>query len=168
MNDFAAEKKPILVLGVGNSIQADDGVGVHAIEQLSSMTWPDDVELVDGGTAGLDLLATIDGRRKVIVIDAVDGSMKPGTIFRFTPDDIGKTTVRLDSLHQFGLLETLQMAELMDRAPDSCVIFGVQPETVDWGLTLTETVAVVLPRVIDEVSKEIAASVAEVREEMRK
>lgn len=166
MNDYRSDKKPILVLGVGNSIQTDDGIGVHVIEQLSQLSWPDSVELIDGGTAGLDLLATIEGRRKVIVIDAVDGGMDPGTMFRFTPDDIGNTTVRLDSLHQFGLLETLQMSQLMDRAPESCVIFGVQPKTVDWGLSLTDTVAAVVPRLIEEVSNEINAAAADHHEAM--
>jgi hydrogenase maturation protease len=138
-------------------------VGVHVVERLQTAPLPDEVELLDGGTAGLDLLAVVEGRHSVIVIDAVDGDMPPGTMYRFTPDQIETTTVRLDSLHQFGLLETLRMAELIGGAPESTVIIGVQPETIGWGEALTGTIEGALPRIIKQVRQEIDAAVESYR-----
>jgi len=163
MMDSNRLKKPILVLGVGNAIQTDDGVGVHAVSELQGLSLPSEVELLDGGTAGLDLLAAIEGRHAVIVIDAVNGEMPPGTMYRFTPDQIDDIAVRLDSLHQFGLLETIRMAELMGGAPSLVVIVGVQPDTIDWGESLTATVAAVLSRVIERVRLEIDQAVESYR-----
>jgi len=141
-------QKPILVLGVGNNLQTDDGVGVHAVAELMKMEWPEEVEIVDGGIAGLDLIAIVDSREYVIVLDAIDAGHPPGTIFKFTPEDISDSTMHCDSLHQIGLLETIQMAKLTGNAPKHTLILGVQPENVDWGLELTRTVQECLPRLI--------------------
>ncbi len=168
MNDRTDNKKPILVLGVGNTIQTDDGVGAYVIDRMQQSQRPDEVEFFDGGTAGLDLIATVEGRSFVIVIDAVDGGMAPGTMYRFTPEQIEDTTVRLDSLHQFGLLETLRMAELLGETPAQTVLIGVQPETVDWGLELTATIEAVVPRVIERVRLEIDEAVKSYRETAKK
>ena len=143
------------MLGVGNSLQIDDGVGVHAVAELLKMDWPAEVEIVDGGVAGLDLIAIIDKREYVIVLDAIDAGHKPGTVFRFAPEDIENQTVRYDSLHQIGLLETIQMAKLTGSAPKHTVILGVQPEKVDWGMELTETIRTCLPRLIELTKDEI-------------
>lgn len=148
-------QKPILVLGVGNNLQTDDGVGVHAVTELMKMEWPQEVELVDGGIAGLDLIAIVDGREYVIVLDAVDAGHAPGTIFKFTPEDISDTVKHYDSLHQIGLLETIQMAKLTGSAPRHTLILGVQPEIVDWGLELTTTIQDCLPRLISLAKEEI-------------
>ena len=78
------ERKPVLILGVGNSIQTDDGIGVHVINKMKEDPWPGYVELFDGGTLGYDLLGIIEGRKKIIVIDAVKGQQSPGTLYRFT------------------------------------------------------------------------------------
>ena len=143
------------MLGVGNSLQIDDGVGVHAVAELLKMDWPAEVEIVDGGVAGLDLIAIIDQREYVIVLDAIDAGHKPGTVFRFTPEDIENQTARYDSLHQIGLLETIQMAKLTGSAPKHTVILGVQPEKVDWGMELTETIRACVPRLIELTKEEI-------------
>lgn len=158
MDGIDNKHKRILVLGVGNILQSDDGIGVHAIEQMRGELDDFDVELIDGGTAGLDLLNLIEDRDAILVVDAVDGGHPPGTIYRFTPDDIGGQSLRMESLHQLGLLETLRMARLMGREPRNTVIIGVQPENVGWGLTLTDTVARQLPMVIRQVKKEIEAA----------
>ena len=147
--------KPILVLGVGNSIQMDDGIGVHAIAALRDHSLPDEVELFDGGTAGLDLLPVLQQRDTVIVIDAVDAGLEGGTLFRFTPDDIAAKKQHYDSLHQLGMLETLRMTRLLGTEPGRTVIFGVQPGTIDWGEELSEAVQNRLPRLIELVLEEV-------------
>lgn len=149
------DKKPILVMGVGNLIQQDDGVGVHVIREMESWDLPETVELFDGGTAGLDLTGTIEGRETLIVIDAVDAGAKPGTMFRFTPEDITVKFTHYDSLHQMGLLETLNMAKMQGIGPEQTIIFGVQPRVVDWGTELTPTVSVILPRLFELIREEL-------------
>lgn len=148
MKTTDGKAKPILLLGVGNILQRDDGIGVRAVEKLMEMDLPPLVEVIDGGIAGLDLLKIISDREVLIVIDAVDGGMKPGTIYRFTPEDLGGCSIRMDSLHQIGLLETLRMAELINGAPKQTVIIGVQPESIDWGLSPTKLLIEALPKVI--------------------
>ena len=147
--------KPILVIGVGNSIQMDDGIGIHLLAHLEKESLPDTVELFDGGTAGLDLLPFLQHRDTVIVIDAVDADMEPGTLFRFTPEDIAAKRQSYDSLHQLGLLETLKMAGLLGTAPAHAIIIGVQPGIIDWGEELSEPLRKRIPRIVELVLEEV-------------
>lgn len=160
MRQFEPQRKPILLLGVGNLLQADDGVGVHAVREMMKLGLPDSVEIIDGGTAGIDLSSLIEDRTRVIVIDAVDGGMEPGTLFRFAPEDIVLQPEGMNSLHQIGLLEAVRMAQLVGRAPEGAVIIGVQPAIVDWGMSLSEPVRNRLPRIISEAHKEIEKAVS--------
>ncbi|HAK95288.1 MAG TPA: hydrogenase maturation protease [Planctomycetes bacterium] len=152
----AAEKAPILVLGIGNILLRDEGAGVRAIEALSAAALPPGVETLDGGTSGADLLDVIAGRRRLIVVDAVDADAAPGTIVRFTPEELAADPARTVSLHEFGLLETLAAARLLGCAPDDVVVIGVQPKDVHAGLALSEEVAAALPRAVAAVVAEIA------------
>lgn len=150
------EQPPRLILGVGNLLLRDEGVGVHVISALRDRELPDDVELWDGGTASFDLLDTLAGRRQVIIIDAVRTGSEPGTIFRLTPEDISSSREQLTSLHQVGLLVTLNLAEhLLDSAPEEVVILGIEPKEIDWGLELSAEVEAVVPKVIELVMSEL-------------
>lgn len=152
------EQPPKLVLGVGNLLLRDEGVGVHVISALRDRELPPDVELWDGGTASFNLLDTLSSRRQVIIIDAVRTGSKPGTIFRFTPKDISASGEQLTSLHQVGLLETLNLAEhLPDSAPDEVVILGIEPKEIGWGLELSAEVEAAVPKVIELVIEELEA-----------
>ena len=84
----ATAKERILVLGVGNLLMGDEGVGIHAIRELMERTHPPHVDIIDGGTAGLDLLHVMEGYQKVLIIDAVDVGEEPGAILRFSPQDV--------------------------------------------------------------------------------
>ena len=147
-------RKPILILGVGNSIQMDDGIGVHVIDEMRKKPLPANIELFDGGTLGYDLLGTIEGRKKIVVVDAVKGQQPPGTLYKFSPEDVPNDN-NYDSLHQLGIIEAIRLAGLQDKAPDQTVIIGVEPEVIDWGLSLTDTVKEKIPRIIDMVMDEI-------------
>ena len=149
-------KQPILILGVGNTIQADDGIGVYVIKEMKKISLPQGMELLDGGTAGPDLIKHIEGRQKLIVIDAVKGGKEPGTIFRFTPEDIGLLPGRIDSLHQVGLFELLEMAELTGAKPQEVVIFGIEPQSIEWGLEPTKILKEKVPRVIEMIIEEVS------------
>ena len=146
-----------LVLGIGNILMRDEGVGVRVIEAMRDLPMPADVELLDGGTSGVDLVDEVADRTKVIVIDAVKTDGKPGTTFRFGPADLIRDTERALSLHEFGLLETLMAAEHLGCAPKEVVIFGIQPKEVSVGLELSAEVAEALPKVIELVLAEAEA-----------
>jgi len=149
--------KHTLVVGIGNILMRDEGVGVRVIEAMRDLPMPADIELLDGGTSGVDLVDEVADRTKVIVIDAVKTDGKPGTAFRFGPADLLRDTEGTLSLHEFGLLDTLMTAEHLGCAPKEVVIFGIQPKEVSVGLELSAEVAEALPKVIELVLAEAEA-----------
>ena len=140
-----------LVLGLGNLVHADDGVGVHAISALQlDPRVPAEAVLLDGGTQGLGLLHHIAGVRRLLVIDAIDTGEPPGTLMRFE----GKALRGLPgkaSVHQLGFADLMVALQLLGESPGEVVVFGVQPESTEWSAQLTESVANTLPRLIDNV-----------------
>lgn len=129
---------------------------MHVISALRGQELPDDVELLDGGTASFDLLDTLAGRRQVIIIDAVRTGSEPGTIFRFTPEDISVSREQITSLHQVGLLETLDLVDhLLDSPPEEVIILGVEPKEIGWGLELSAEVEAAVPKVIELIMSEL-------------
>lgn len=149
-------RRQILVLGIGNILLRDEGVGVRVIEQMQEMRLPDDVELVDGGTAGADLLDVLADRKKVIVIDAVQADCEPGTVLRFTADDLVRPDGVGVSLHELGLGEALTMTRQLGCAPENVVVFGIKPKATACGLELSDEIAALIPNVIKLVLEEIA------------
>ncbi len=149
-------RRPILVLGIGNILLRDEGVGVRVIEQMQKMHLPDDVELVDGGTAGADLLDVLAERRKVIVIDAVQADCEPGTVLRFTADDLVQPDGVAMSLHELGLGEALKMTRQLGCAPRDVVVFGIKPKDTGCGLELSEEVEASVSKVVELVMAEIS------------
>ena len=149
-------RPPILVLGIGNILLRDEGVGVRVIEQMQELRLPDDVELVDGGTAGADLLDVLAERQKVIVIDAVQAEAEPGTVLRFTADDLVRPDGVGISLHEMGLAEALTMTKQLGCAPEEVLIFGIKPKDITCGLELSAEIAPSVPEVIRLVLEEIA------------
>jgi len=151
-----ALRAPTLILGVGNILLGDEGVGVRVVETLHDKDLPEGVEVLDGGTASLDLLNSLADREKVIVIDAVQGGCEPGSIYRFTPDDVETPYEHATSLHQVGLLETLAIARQLGCTPREVIILGVEPASLEYGLGLSAQVAAAVPRAIDMVLAELA------------
>ncbi len=146
---------PTLVLGIGNILLRDEGVGVRVIEAMTRMEMPPDVELFDGATAGLDLVDALAERQRVVVIDAVDDDSEPGTVMRLTPDDLLTDEGRSTSLHELGLLETLTAAKQMGISTGEVVIIGVRPFNVECGLELSPQMQKLLPRLIELVLAEV-------------
>jgi hydrogenase maturation protease len=133
--------KPVVVLGLGNPLMADEGIGVYLVERLraSADDYPA-VDFVDVGTGGLSILYHIEARRKAIVIDCAFMDEPPGTIRRFTPEEVQSTKVLAhQSLHEADLIQIIAMARQLGQAPDEIVIFGIQPERVEPGLGLSRT-----------------------------
>lgn len=146
----------MLVLGVGNILLRDEGIGVFIVRELEKRDLPPEVELFDGGTAGMELLNVVADRKKVIVVDAVKGGDEPGTLYRFTPGDVTEERQLNASVHQVGLLEIIEMTDYLNCKPGKVVIIGVEPGRMEWGMELSPEIAGVVPRVIKLVMEEIS------------
>lgn len=143
-----------VVIGIGNLIKSDDGVGVHAVRQLEGRVG-EDVQLVEGSVYCADLFCFLEGKRKAVFIDAIDADEEPGAIFRFTPDEMKQKASFSLSVHDFGLYELIQTSDLMGQRPEEITIFAVQVENTEFGDELTERVAEALPRVCELVLEEL-------------
>ncbi|MCU0651317.1 MAG: HyaD/HybD family hydrogenase maturation endopeptidase [Candidatus Omnitrophica bacterium] len=143
------------IIGCGNLLMQDEGIGVHLVRHLQGQKLPDDVELVDGATGGFDLLEVIKEAQKVIIVDAIKAGGKPGDIYRFGPEDYQTESFPHTSLHDVSLKDIFEIIKLTGKLPQ-ITIFGVEPKTIDWGMELTDEVKVVLPRLGELVLKEIS------------
>ena len=149
----------ILILGIGNVLLTDEGIGVRALKELErKFTFPANVELLDGGTAGIELLRHIRNRDYLIIIDAMKCDQEPGTVVRVEGDDVPAAFRTRISPHQLGLSDLLAAAMLTDELPKNLVLFGVEPESIDIGLDLTETVEASLGELIGAVADELRAA----------
>ncbi len=130
-----------LILGVGNLLMSDDGVGVHAVRRLEARALPAGVELVDGGTCGLDLLQYFEDVDRLIVLDAANLGREAGAIVRLEGDDVPAFLALKVSPHEINLPELLFSAKLTGIYPRQVVVLGVQPATIETGVELSPPVA---------------------------
>ena len=152
-------KKETLILGVGNPLRRDDGIGPEVIHLLiedrtkknRTHKLSSDIELLDGGTDGLGLIEYFKEYKNIIIIDAVEMNLKPGTIKVFTPEE-AVININSDALstHGFGIAELIKLAGALEINP-GLVIVGVQPEDVSYGEVLSDTVNSIINFVIDKV-----------------
>ena len=146
----------ILVLGIGNVLLTDEGIGVRALNELQRRyTFPENVELLDGGTAGIELLRHIRNRDYLIIIDAMKFDLQPGTVSRVEGQDVPAAFRTRISPHQLGLSDLLAAAMLTDELPKNLVLFGVEPESLDIGLDLTDTVEASLEKLTGAILEEL-------------
>lgn len=148
-----------LVLGLGNSLRGDDGAGPGVVAALSHMGLPPHVELIDGGTPGLETVLLLQGYERVIIVDAADMGLQPGQWRRFTPDTAGLESSEnklQGTLHAAGLAEALVLAGALNVLPPTLIIFGIQPEKIDWSEDLTEPLKAALPDLINAIVEEIS------------
>ena len=145
----------ILILGVGNILLSDEGIGVRVVEAMRELKLPDNVELLDGGTGAFDLIDILAERKRVIVIDAVEGGGEPGAIYRFHPDDIKSQRYHIMAAHQISLLDALAMAKIAGCAPPEVIIYGIEPKNLEWGTELSPEVVAVVPQAVGLVQTEL-------------
>jgi len=148
-----------LVLGVGNVLLGDEGIGIRVVEELENrFSFPEDVMILDGGTAGIELLRYIEGRDLLIVIDAMRADLAPGTVFRVEDEDVPKRFMSRISPHQIGLSDLLAAGILSDQIPERMILFGVEPERLETGIYLSPVVESSLEKIIKAILEELAAA----------
>jgi hydrogenase maturation protease len=144
------------VLGIGNLVMSDDGVGVKVIQHLQrEYRFAENVEIMDGGTLGLDLLPMLEGIDHLIVGDAVETGRKPGTCVRLAGEELPIALETKVSAHQMGLKDLLSVARLLGHSPGEMVLIGVQPGSIVMDTELTPDVAAVLHVLVDKVMDEL-------------
>lgn len=153
-----SERTPVLVLGLGNIVCSDDGVGVAAVHRLRrEYDLPTGVRAIDGGTLGLSLLPLVDSADNVIIIDAIRADGEPGTPVRLEGDEVPPAVYERLSPHQIGVSDLLAGASLLNRYPKRVVLVGVVPATVELGLERTPEVEAQVPALVQRVVAELDA-----------
>ncbi len=153
-----SETRPTVVIGLGNPLMADDGVGLAALERLRD-AWdlPPGVELVDGGTWGMNLLPTIEDAGRVLLLDAIHRNDAPGTLHRLSRDELPRYLATKISPHQVDLHDVLALAELRGTLPSDTIAVGLEPERVEMIAELSPVVADGLDRLVALAVAELAA-----------
>ena len=146
----------ITLLGLGSLLMQDEGVGVHAVRYLQEHYETTGLEIIDGGTGGMDLLPFIENRDRLLVVDAANFEKEPGYIGILRNEEIPALFGVKASLHHLGLADVLAAAQLMDMAPKEICLIGIQPQTIALGLELTELIQKKLPDLVALIIKQLA------------
>jgi len=151
------ESRSIVVLGLGNMLMADDGIGLAALARLQDEWFiSPDVELVDGGTWGMNLLPIIENTDHLLVLDAIDHGREPGTLLRLENDEVPRFLATKLSPHQIDLREVLALAELRGKLPGELVAVGLQPARVEMSTDLSPPVQARLGEMVEEAARTLA------------
>jgi hydrogenase maturation protease len=155
--------KPVLVLGIGNFLFRDGGVGVHVARRMMGMKLPPDVEVVDGGLREVGFVPLSEGKKKVIIVTSMKAGGTPGTTYRLNEADyIKKTSGFFRTVEESKIILDLEAAHMLGKYPDEVVFIGMEPEDIgdlgDMNLdsTLTPTIDAKIPEIIQMVMKEIS------------
>ena len=157
------DQKRILILGIGNLLFKDEGIGIHVVNRLKDMTMPPYVEVIDGGTLSSYFIEIVGGRKKIIVIDAIKADGLPGTIYRLTDKDIeNKRKGYYRTVFEQEFIDAWKTTYLLGTQPEEVVYIGVEPE--DTGekslmleIGLSPTIEKRVPEIIEMVMKEISS-----------
>ncbi|HEY7395375.1 MAG TPA: HyaD/HybD family hydrogenase maturation endopeptidase [Gemmatimonadaceae bacterium] len=154
MVDFTVHRD--VVIGVGNPLMGDDGLGIVAVARLRER-WSDDdtLVLIDGGTWGMNILPLIECARRLLIIDAIDDGLPPGSRIELERDDIPRYLGRTLSPHQLDLREVMAVAELRGTLPVETIAVGVQPQHIGLSLNLSPVVAAKLPGLLADLEEQL-------------
>jgi hydrogenase maturation protease len=143
------------VLGIGNVLLRDEGIGCHVAHALEEIPLPD-VKIIDGGTCP-DVLQFLEDTDKLVIVDAVKGGGSPGQIYRFHLKDITLEQKPFLSLHDVGLVDNLMLMQLWHNISEA-IIIGVEPREINWGLELSPELQEKMPQIIDTILSELNTS----------
>ena len=143
------------VVGIGNVLLRDEGIGCHVVHALEGIPLPD-VKIIDGGTCP-DLLQLLEDADKLVIVDAVKGGGTPGQIYRFHLENITLEQKPFLSLHDVGLVDNLMLMQLWHNISEA-VIIGVEPREINWGLELSPELREKMPQIIDAILAELNTS----------
>lgn len=157
--------KDTIVIGLGNPLMGDEGIGITLIEKLEELArqgkipGADKIRFHDGGTGGMNLLHVLAGRKKAILIDCALMGTQPGTIRRFTPDQV-QTVKKLAhlSLHEVDILKVIQLARQLGECPDQIIFFGIEPQEITQRMDLSDILKSGLNRCLQTILSEINES----------
>lgn len=151
-------KKDTVVIGLGNILLSDEGIGVHLVRRLSLLQCKFPlVEFIDAGSAGMNLLHLIANRKKAIIIDCAKMGDEPGTMRRFTPEKV-QSVKRMShySLHETDILKVIELSKRLGECPDKIIFFGVEPASMEPGRDLSETLSAKIDSYTADIRKELA------------
>ena len=149
-------RNQITILGIGNTLYTDEGLGVHALEALQEKYGIDpQVQLIDGSTDGMSLLGPVEDTDYLIVIDAINAGKEGGHIIALHGDDIPAYYGIKMSIHQLGFQEVLLAAKLRERYPKNIVMIGMQPTSLELGIGLSETNEARLPEMFNLIEQQV-------------
>jgi hydrogenase maturation protease len=147
----------VTLLGLGSVLMQDEGVGVHAVKYIQEQYETPGLEIVDGGTCGLDLLPYIEKRDRLLVVDAVNFGEEPGYIGVLRNEEVPAFFGVKASLHHLGLTDVLATAQLLDIAPREICLIGIQPQNITLGLELSELIQEKLGILVEQIVKQLEA-----------
>lgn len=154
-----------VILGIGNTILSDEGVGVRAAEAIeAAYDLPEGVEVIDGGTAGMELLGPLTNTDLLVVLDAVKSGKPPGTVIKLAGDQVPVFFRSKLSPHQVSICDVLAGLEFSGEAPGDLVLIGVEPDNLDLGLELTPAIAAKVPEIVALAVAELAQRGVSLRE----
>lgn len=148
---------PLLILGLGNLLCGDDGLGVTAVERLlDAYEAPEGVRILDGGTLGLSLLPYLEDAERAILVDAVRDDAVPGSFVRLSGEDVAPAVAARLSVHQIGVADLLDGARWVGRTPRTLVLLGLVPESIELSIELSASVEQNMPLLVRRVAEEAA------------
>jgi len=142
-------ERNLLVLGIGNLLNTDEGIGVHAVRQLQARYPSSPVPIADGGTLGLNLLPLVEDATHLLLLDAVDAGRAPGSLIELEKDEIPIFGGFKLSQHQLTFQEVLGLALIREKLPEHLHLIGIQPASLEIGVELSDVVQAALPAMLD-------------------
>ena len=154
--DNVLYKNEVTILGIGNVILRDEGFGVRVAEYLDKhYEFPESVQIVDGGTLGIELTQYVTGTEKLLVIDSINGGAEPGTTFRFHNDDVMEHFQDKLSAHEVGIQDVLGLLTVTGHKIPDVVVIGAQPYDVEAGVELSDGMMQLLPQMVEQALSEL-------------
>lgn len=146
----------ITVLGIGNILLSDEGLGVVAVKKFSEeYEYPESVKVMDGGTLGIDLMYFLEGTEKLLVVDAVAGGKPPGTLYKIKNEEVKKYFRNKVSMHELGFQEVMALMELRGFPIKEIVILGLEPKSLATSLELSPEVEERIPLLVEEIANQL-------------